>query len=152
MFLLLLVVFIIFNGAFTLEILFFGIGISLAVCAFCCLFMGYSPKKELKVYKKLPLVIAYLFMLIFEIIKANICTAGLIFKGRKKIEPTVVTFTSPFKSELAGTMLANSITLTPGTISVSFREGKFTVHCLDGHLGEGIDSSGFVKLLKKIEE
>ena len=152
MFLLLLIVFIIFNGAFTLEILFFGIGISIAVCAFCCLFLGYSLKKELKVYKKLPLVIAYVFMLIFEIIKANINTAVLIFKGGKKIEPTIVSFNSPFKSELAGTMLANSITLTPGTISVSYRDGKFTVHCLDGSLGDGIDSSGFVKLLKKIEE
>lgn len=152
MFLLLLVVFIIFNGAFTLEILFFGIGISLAVCAFSCIFMGYSLKKELKVYMKLPLIIAYVFMLIFEIIKANICTAVLVLKGGKKIEPTIVSFPSPFKSELAGTMLANSITLTPGTISVSFRNGMFTVHCLDGHLGEGIGSSSFVKLLKKIEE
>ena len=84
MFLLLLVVFIIFNGAFTLEILFFGIGISLAVCAFSCIFMGYSLKKELKVYMKLPLIIAYVFMLIFEIIKANICTAVLVLKGGKK--------------------------------------------------------------------
>ena len=152
MFVLLTVVFIIFNGAFSLEILLFGIGISFAVCLFMSKFMGYSIKSELKIMKRLPLIIAYVFVLIYEIIKANICTAGLILRGNKRITPAIVTFDAPLRTEMACTVLANSITLTPGTISVSMRDGKFTVHCLDRSLYEGIDSSDFVRLLKKIEK
>ena len=46
---------------------------------------------------------------------------------------------------------ANSITLTPGTITVSLTDNEYTVHCLDKELAEGISSSVFVKLLTKLE-
>ncbi|MBO4509732.1 MAG: Na+/H+ antiporter subunit E [Lachnospiraceae bacterium] len=151
MFLFLLALWIIFNGAFTLEILLFGIGISASVCFFMVKFAGYNIKRELKAAKKLPFIIEYLFVLLIEIIKANIACSGLIIKGSKKIQPVVVSFSSPLKSEFLSTVLANSITLTPGTISVSMRNGQFTVHCLDSSLCDGIDSSSFVKILKRIE-
>lgn len=151
MFLFLLIVWIIFNGAFTLEIFLFGVGISAAVCFFMVKFAGYPIKKELKAVRKLPYIIGYVFVLLAEIIKANIICSGLIVKGSKKLEPVVVSFDSPLKSDLLGTVLANSITLTPGTISVSMRDGRFTVHCLDSSLCAGLDSSNFVKMLKKIE-
>ena len=152
MFILLVLLFIIFCGNFTCEILIFGIGISLCVCFFAYRYMGYSFRKEFKLLRKLPYILAYIPVLVFEIIKANICTSGLVFKGNKNIEPVLVSFDSPLKTEIASVILANSITLTPGTISVSMRNGRFKVHCLDRSLCDGIDSSSFVKLLKKIEE
>lgn len=151
MFLFLLILWIIFNGAFTLEILLFGMGISAVVCFFMVRFAGYNIKRELKAVKKLPFIIEYLLVLLIEIIKANIACSGLIIKGNDKIKPVVVSFRSPLKSELLSTVLANSITLTPGTISVSMRNGQFTVHCLDSSLCDGLDSSSFVKILKRIE-
>ena len=48
-------------------------------------------------------------------------------------------------------ILANSITLTPGTITVSLEGNDFYVHCLDKEFAEGIDSSAFVELLQKME-
>ncbi len=60
-------------------------------------------------------------------------------------------FNIPFKTDTARFLLANSITLTPGTITVAVEGDKFIVHCLDKTLAEGIESSVFVKLLKKIE-
>ena len=152
MFLLLVVAFIIFNGAVTVEILLFGAGIGAAVLLFANRFMGYSLKSELKVYTKSPYIIAYFFLLLYEIIKAGIVAGILIFKGNKKIKPVLVSFDSPLKSEFTSTILANSITLTPGTISVSLKNGKFRVHCLDESLSKGLDSSNFVSLLKKIEK
>ena len=152
MFLFLLLIWIIFNGAITLEIVLIGSLISAAVCFFLVKNAGYSFKKELKAVKKLPYIIAYIFVLLKEIIKANIICSGLIFKGNCKIRPVLVSFASPLKSESLCTVLANSITLTPGTISVSMRNGRFNVHCLDASLYEGIDDSVFVRLLKKIEE
>jgi multicomponent Na+:H+ antiporter subunit E len=47
--------------------------------------------------------------------------------------------------------LANSITLTPGTITIHLEDGKFGIHAIDAPLGEGIEDSGFVRKLKNIE-
>ena len=151
MFFLLLILWIIFNGAVTLEIILFGVAASAVCCAFMVKIAGYSIKKELRFYVKFPYIIEYLFVLLIEIIKANVVCTGLIIKGNKKIKPVLVSFASPLKSEFLSTVLANSITLTPGTISVSMQDGQFKVHCLDSSLYEGIDKSVFVRILKKIE-
>ena len=55
------------------------------------------------------------------------------------------------KSETAKVMLANSITLTPGTITVSLEDDTLLVHCLDKTLSEGMEDSEFVKMLEKLE-
>ena len=61
-------------------------------------------------------------------------------------------FKTDLHSTFARVLLANSITLTPGTITVALTGNEYTVHCLDKELAEGISSSVFVKLLEKIEE
>ena len=48
-------------------------------------------------------------------------------------------------------VLANSITLTPGTITVTLEEDEYLVHCLDRELGEGIESCSFEKRLEELE-
>lgn len=151
MFLLMVALWIIFNGQFTWEILIFGILIGAAVSLFAVKFMGYSFKKEFQMLKKAHLFIEYGLVLLWEIIKANIALVGFIFKGQKKVTPHICTFESPVKTQMAKTMLANSITLTPGTITVSQHGDSFVVHCLDKSLADGIDTSSFVKILKKIE-
>ena len=49
-------------------------------------------------------------------------------------------------------MLANAITLTPGTITVTLEGSEYTVHCLDESMAEGIQDSEFVKYILKFEE
>jgi multicomponent Na+:H+ antiporter subunit E len=56
------------------------------------------------------------------------------------------------KTETARVILANSITLTPGTITVSLTDDHLLVHCLDKSLAEGMEDSVFVRLLQKMEE
>ena len=48
-------------------------------------------------------------------------------------------------------LLANSITLTPGTITVSVEGDRFCVHYLDKELADGVEDSVFVELLKEME-
>ena len=67
-------------------------------------------------------------------------------------EPTFRTFQMDFKTETARVALANSITLTPGTYTVSLEENVYTIHALDRSFAEGIEESVFVKQLKKLEE
>ncbi len=76
----------------------------------------------------------YIPWIIWEIIKANFHLLYLAFHPRLKelIDPQIITFKTNLKSDIAITTLANSITLTPGTITVSANsDGVFKVHALD---------------------
>ncbi|GFI22304.1 Na(+)/H(+) antiporter subunit E1 [Lachnospiraceae bacterium] len=151
MFVLFFLLWIVFNGQITIEIVLFGVGISAALYWFICKFMDYSLERELAYLKKSGYLIQYLYHLVKEIVKANFATIKLTCSAGRVVEPTIVVFNIPFKTDTARFLLANSITLTPGTITVAVEGDKFIVHCLDKTLAKGIESSVFVKLLKKIE-
>ncbi len=143
---------IIFNGSVTVEIAVFGLVVSAAVYAFICRFMDYSPKKELELAKKAGYIIKYFFVLIKEISIANFATLRIICSSLREAEPVLVQFDTNFRDDTSRVMLANAITLTPGTITVSVEGGSFTVHCLDSSFAEGLPSPAFVELLEKIEK
>lgn len=151
MFLLLTLLWIVFNGRFTIEVLLFGVAISGLICFFLVRFFGYSFRKELRALKILPDLIIYIFVLLIEIIKANFTVMKLILFKAREIEPVVVHFHTDLKSRYAKVLLANSITLTPGTITSSMHDDEYYVHCLDKKLGSGISDSVFVRRLKKME-
>lgn len=144
-------IWIIFNGNITTEIVIFGVVIAAAVFAFICKFMDYSLKKEWFLYRRLLAFVAYVVVLILEIIKANISVIRMIVTSKEIVEPVIVKFKVDLRTEAARVVLANSITLTPGTITVSLEEDEFVVHCLDKNFSEGMENSLFVKLLQKME-
>ncbi len=143
---------VVLNGRLTVEIAIFGFFISVAVYLFSYKYLDYNPKKEIMLLKKTPLILAYLFVLIREIVKSTIVMIGYIFNFRDIPEPVIVHFMSPLKSGFAMHLLAASITLTPGTIVVRLRDGEFQVHCYDIEMARDIDESVFVRLLRKMED
>lgn len=151
MFLLFMAVWLILNGRATVEIMLFGLVISAALFYFMCRFMGYSGKKELLLFLLFPLFMRYLWVLVQEIVKANVCVLKLILSPDLQPEPAFLYFDTDFKTGTARMLLANSITLTPGTITVSVEGDRFFVHCLDRELAEGMEESVFVGLLKQME-
>lgn len=142
---------VIFNGSFTLEICIFGIVISVALFAFICNFMDFSLKKEIRLYKKSFLFVRYIFLLVKEIVKANFGVILMILNQREEIQPALVTFHSDLKTVTGKAFLANAITLTPGTITVFLEKDQYAVHCLDESLAEGLNDSEFVEYIKKLE-
>lgn len=152
MYVLFFLAWIIFNGNITLEIVIFGVVIAAAVLAFMCKFMDYSLKKEANVYKKSICFLVYIVLLIREIIKANLAIIPRILTVEEEMEPVIVKFRTSLKSDFARMLLANSITLTPGTITVSMDGDEYTIHCLDASLAESLENSDFEKALKKLEE
>ena len=151
MYLLFFLIWVIFNGQFTLEIAAFGVIIAGLIYWFICKFLGYSPKFDFLLGKKLFQILHYVYVLVKEIIKANFAVIEMIMSSQYEMEPVVVRFRTDLKTVPARILLANSITLTPGTITVSLEEDEYVVHCLDKSLAEGINSSIFVDLLKKLE-
>ena len=143
---------IIFNGNITLEIVLFGVVIATLMFAFMCKFMDYSLKKEVNVYKKSIWFLAYVILLLREIIKANLAIIPKILTVEEEMEPVIVKFHTSLKSDFTRMLLANSITLTPGTITVSVEGDEYTIHCLDTSLADGLENSDFEKALKKLDE
>ena len=152
MLLLFFLVWVIFNGRLTLEIGLFGIVVAGAVFAFICKFMDYSIDKERRLYKKLPLFAQYIYYLLKEIVSANLTVCRMILTRKEAMEPALVHVHTDLKTKTGRMLLANSITLTPGTITVSLTDTDLLVHCLDKSLAEGMEDSVFVRLLKKMEE
>lgn len=152
MFLLFFTVWLILNGRVTVEICLFGVLISAALFYFMCRYMDYSVKKELLLFRLLPLFLRYFWVLVEEIVKANMAVLRLIVSPEVQPEPALVYFDTDLKTGLAKVILANSITLTPGTITVSVEENRFCIHCLDREFSEGLENSVFVELLKEMEE
>ena len=151
MLLLFLLVWIIFNGSVTAEILLIGVAVAGAMFGFICNFMDYSLKKELALYRKVPLLFRYVLILLKEIITANLTVIRMILTRKETMEPVLVHVHTDLKTEVSRVILANSITLTPGTITVSMTGQDLLVHCLDRSLSEGMEDSVFVKLLQKLE-
>ncbi len=142
---------VIFNGSFTLEIAVFGVVIAAALFAFSCKYMNHSIAKEKQIIKKAFQVIAFIFLLLKEITLANIAVIRLILSQREEIEPKLVTFRSDLKTATARAFLANVITLTPGTITVTLENDICMVHCLDESMAEGIEDLEFQRRLSKLE-
>ncbi|MDK2822331.1 MAG: multicomponent Na+:H+ antiporter subunit [Clostridia bacterium] len=80
----------------------------------------------------------YWFWLLKEIIKANIDIALVVLNPKLPINPQVVQFKRPMSNPLAHVTLANSITLTPGTITMDVKDGVYTIHALTDGAAQGL--------------
>jgi len=78
-----------------------------------------------------------------EIIAANIAVVRLVMKPEVDIEPRLVRVPADLRSGLARCVFANSITLTPGTVTIDIEEDGFLVHALDKSL---TDPEGFAQM------
>lgn len=139
------------NGAVTFEVLLFGAAITAGIGILAYVLFGYTPKRDLAFLRRIPLFLAYLPVLIFEIIKANLKVAQVILNRKRKVTPALVVVETGLRSRFARFMMANSITLTPGTITVRTHGSRFTVHCLSKEMSDGIADGTLCRLLRKME-
>ncbi len=151
MYVVFLLIWVIFNEKLNVEILLFGLLISAAVFTFICRFMDYSLKKELRFYQKAGSMLCYVCVLLKEILVANLKVCHLILSEEEEIEPALVEFTADMETPTGRAFYANAITLTPGTITVSVEDDKYTVHCLDESMAEGLVDSGLEQRLHRLE-
>lgn len=89
-----------------------------------------SPANPLRVARQLARFSLYVPFLLWEIAKANLMIAYVVLHPDLPIDPEVVEFDAAVSSTLAVATLANSITLTPGTLTVGVSRGRFSVHTL----------------------
>lgn len=149
MWLFLFLLWIVLNGRVTVELVIFGVVIATAVTVFADRVIGFKSATDKLILRNLPIFFLYILNLIREIIVSAFAMAGMVYSAEPP-KPVIIEFHSGFDTRLQNVLLANSITLTPGTITI-FQEGDyFVIHCLKREFGEGIEDSSFVRLLRKI--
>ena len=86
---------------------------------------------------------SYLGWLLWQIILANMHVIRLALHpdGAKEIKPRMVRIKTPLKSDFARYMLANSITLTPGTVTVKVEGDELLVHAISKVAADGLDGA-----------
>lgn len=98
---------------------------------------------------KLP---AYWVWLAWEIIKANLSVSRIVLTPGLPISPTVVRVNASQKSELGQVIYANSITLTPGTVSMRLEDGRIEVHALTASMARDLEGGDMDRRVSRLEE
>ena len=152
MFILYFALWVVLNGKWTTEIGVFGLLFATAAYAFTWKYMGFGPKLDLALVRRAPSAVRYGVTLLIEIVKANLAVVRMILDGEKEPKPQLVQFDVDLKKNRHLVALANSITLTPGTITVDLHDNHFTVHALDASMVDGLDDGVFVQQLMDMEK
>ena len=152
MFLLFLIIWIILNGRLTPEVLGVGLALCVPLGFFFSHFMKYSIRTDLRLLSRLSWAVRYVIVLLREIIKANFEVLRLILSAKYEPEPVLLSFHTDIRKNSERVILANSITLTPGTITVGLSpDGKYLVHALDRDIAKGVEDSVFLHMILELQ-
>lgn len=141
-------------GAGTVQILIIGAIVTALIRLFMYKAMRLGLREELLFFPRVGYILLYVLLLIWEVLKANFAVLRILLGKPDSIRPAIVRVRIPLKDDLSRTLMSCAITLTPGTITVDVDHDKrdlYTVHCLDASMGEGLESSGFVRILTRLD-
>lgn len=97
-------------------------------------------------------LILYIPVFIKEMIVANFHIAAIVLNPKLPINPHIVKGRMKLESPGARMLLANSITLTPGTLSIDMKDNEIEIHCVDGNLTAEQIMAPFEKHIKRIAD
>ena len=149
--------FILFFILFSLWLLMSGhynvliVSLGIISCAFCV----YVAKRGKLIDDEglpiffMPRLLNYLIWLFKEILKSNLSTAKVIING--KVEPETFTIKTSQVTDVAKVTYANSITLTPGTVTTKIQKGVFEVHALNSDFGNDVRTNEMDKKVTWLE-
>ena len=142
------VVWLLLSGHYTALILSFG-AVSLLIVIW---FMWRMDRvdEELGVLPMRPRVLYYLLWLMWQVVLSNIDLVRRIWDPTLPIWPTWQRLDIKVTSSLAKTLYANSITLTPGTLTTDVREDHFMVHSLSPDGIENLRKGGMEEKIQRL--
>ena len=126
--LMLVVTWLAFSGHYTGLLLSLG-ALSVLISVALALRLGIVDREGAP-YGRLFGLIMYMPWLLWEIAKANYDVVRACLKAEMDIRPTLVKIKTECKTDLSKTLFANSITLTPGTVTIAVEGDKLLVHAL----------------------
>ena len=136
------------SGYYTPLILSLGV-ISCLLCVYITIKGKFLDNETLPIYF-FPRLIQYTLWLIKEILKSNVATAKVIIM--KSEEPELFSVKATQKTNEGKVTYANSITLTPGTVTTQIKDNVFEVHALTKEFGDDVRSSDMDKMVTWLEK
>lgn len=110
-----------------------------------CLFVVFLSRRmdiiddEALPLRLLPRALLYVPWLVKEVFLANVDVARrIVSPGRPRISPRIIEASTSQKSDLGRVLYANSITLTPGTVSIQVHGSYITVHAIADEVADGL--------------
>lgn len=97
-------------------------------------------------------LLTYIPWLAWETVKANIDISWRIIQPNLPISPRIIRIKASQKTHLGQVIYANSITLTPGTVSVEVEEGEITVHALTAQTADSLLDGTMDRRVTRLED
>lgn len=122
-----IILWLIFTWTFYPPSLIIGVIVAIVVAVVFGGYFSYHPVKLLQPHRLLWLVL-YIPVFAWACLKANLDVAYRVIHPEKPLKPGIIKVKTILKSDLAKTFLANSITMTPGTMSVDIIDDTLYIH------------------------
>jgi len=128
------------TGTFTLEYFIFGFMLSYAL-----MWIITTNRREDQYFKRGPKLVGFIFFFLYELVKANIQVAYDVITPKYYMKPGIIRIPLHAKTDLEITLLANLITLTPGTLSLDVSDDKKVLYV---HAMYVRDKDEFIRSIK----
>lgn len=149
LFCLLLGLWLLASGHYTPLLIGFGVASSAAVVVLASR-MGIVDREGMPVHL-LGRALLYVPWITFEVFKANIDVARRILSPGMNISPRLIEVPTSQKTDLGRVLYANSITLTPGTVSIQVYGNHITVHAIAEEVADGLNGGEMDRRVTRLE-
>jgi multicomponent Na+:H+ antiporter subunit E len=129
------------NGEFNAENL--GVGL---VLGYAMLWLTHSRARSSDYFLRVMRTISFVIFYIWEVVLANLRVAAMVLSPTFKMRPGIIAIPLSIKTDAAITLLANLITLTPGTLSIDVSDDRKTLYVHTVNLN---DPESFRKSIKE---
>ncbi len=138
--LLLIAAWLLWSGIYTPLLL--GLGaLSCVLCLYLAHRIGFFVELfSARAILRLP---RYWAWLLLEVVKSSLDVARIILNRKLPISPTVIEFDAAPDEPVGQVVLGNSITLSPGTVTLDVHNGRLRVHCLTREVADALLSGEF---------
>lgn len=143
---------ILWSGYF--KPLLLGLGLASAlVCTYLALRMRKADGEgsQFKILQHVHQLATYWPWLLLEIAKSNIEVSKIILSGKMNIDPVMIRLKAGQSTEMGQVIYGNSITLTPGTITVDIDDGELLVHALTQSGADGLHEGEMDRRITALE-
>lgn len=152
MFIILLAFWLILSPAITIESIITGTIAVVFVIAFSKELILSEKESPLYSLKKILLLLSYIPVLVLEIIKSGLDVAKIVLNPKMPINPGFTIINVPLKMVFTKVLFANSVTLTPGTLTVDVIDDTYIIHHLTDEASKGLIDSTLENYARKLEE
>ena len=144
---------VVFNDRLSVDVIVAGVIVVVLLCLFLSRVGLWKLENDAKVIKNIPGFIGFYFRLVYEVIMANFHMIALVLSANpeERISPVLVKHKNKLKTDAGRVSLANTVTLTPGTVTVDVQDDYIVVHTIDEYARSGLADSALERKIEKME-